>query len=99
MNDTFFLILALVLGISAIAQGQPQAKFAVHGQNIEERASSRIGYWRTNVNAGLGEVVISYGPALEFPAVATDGATQRHHVAIGRQLLVHPGYQSAYPVG
>ena len=62
MRRTFIsLCLVLLPGFSVSAQGQPPAKFVVYGQNIEERASSRIGYWRTNVNAGIGEVVISYG--------------------------------------
>ncbi len=38
-----------------------QAKFGVYGLNVEERASTRIGYWRTDVNAGIGETVVSYG--------------------------------------
>lgn len=40
---------------------QAQSNFGVYGQVIEERASTRLGYWYRNVNAGLGEVVISYG--------------------------------------
>ena len=40
---------------------QAQGNFGVYGQQVEQRASTRIGYWYKNVNAGLGEMVISYG--------------------------------------
>ncbi len=53
--------LMITLGAAGLAQSQQRPKFSVYGQTIEERASTRIGYWRTNVNAGIGEVVISYG--------------------------------------
>ncbi len=43
---------------------QAQGNFWIYGQVVEERASTRIGYWYKNVNAGLGEMVISYGRPL-----------------------------------
>lgn len=35
--------------------------YGVYGQQIEKRAATRIGYWRRDVNAGIGEVVLTYG--------------------------------------
>ena len=51
------LVFLMFLSSSPFAQG----KYWIFGQNLEERASTRIGYWHKNVNAGLGEVVVSYG--------------------------------------
>jgi hypothetical protein len=50
-------IAALWVGSGALAQ----PPFQTYGQIVEERASTRLGYWRTDRNAGIGEVVVSYG--------------------------------------
>ncbi len=54
------LIVVILTGSLTWAQ-QPQGKFWIYGQQIEERASTRIGYWKTTANAGIGEAVVSYG--------------------------------------
>ena len=41
--------------------------FGVYGLNVEERAATRIGYWREDVNEGYGEVVLTYGRPLWKP--------------------------------
>ncbi len=63
MKKTFTTSVLLLAWGAVLAQtpAPPNAKFWIYGQTIEERASSRLGYWRTNVNAGIGEVVVSYG--------------------------------------
>lgn len=58
MRTWIFLCLLFLTSGAAFAQ---QGRMSVYGQNIEERASTRLGYWKTNVNAGVGEVVVSYG--------------------------------------
>lgn len=41
--------------------------YPVYGQNVEERASTRLGYWRRDRNAGLGQLVVSYGRPAWMP--------------------------------
>lgn len=60
------MILAVVL--SAFTAGAlAQASFGVYGLNVEDRASTRIGYWRRDVNAGIGETIVAYGRPLWKP--------------------------------
>ena len=56
----FSLLASLLLFFNSMAAAQ-QGQYWIYGQNVEDRASTRIGYWHKNVNAGLGEVVVSYG--------------------------------------
>ncbi|HSR70014.1 MAG TPA: DUF2911 domain-containing protein [Acidobacteriota bacterium] len=62
------LVAALLSGTgpaaSSPAHHSQDKAYGVYGQVVEERASTRIGYWFRNVNAGLGEVVVSYGRPL-----------------------------------
>ncbi len=56
------LWLALVGCLSlATAEARQRSDFWVYGQVVEERGASRVGYWKRNVNEGLGEVVVDYG--------------------------------------
>ena len=64
------LILAMAAACCSLVQAQ-SGKFWIYGQNVEERAATRLGYWRTDVNAGIGEVVVSYGRPVWKPEYAT----------------------------
>ncbi len=44
-----------------VLEAQQRRDFWIYGQVVEQRGASRIGYWKRNVNAGLGEVVVDYG--------------------------------------
>ncbi|HSR51209.1 MAG TPA: DUF2911 domain-containing protein [Acidobacteriota bacterium] len=68
MSLSFFLLWASALASGPVQQSAEDAKaYGVYGQVVEERASTRIGYWYRNVNAGLGEVVVTYGRPLWKP--------------------------------
>ncbi len=60
MKTLLGLLLIACCSISA-APAQQRRDFWVYGQVVEQRGASRIGYWKRNVNAGLGEVVVDYG--------------------------------------
>ncbi len=64
MSKRISLAILGAIAFSFFASEPLQAQlppFWIYGQSVEERASTRIGYWRKDANAGLGEVVISYG--------------------------------------
>jgi hypothetical protein len=61
MNKGLLVLVFLMGGTVTLLAQQKKPAFWVYGQTVEDRASTRLGYWKTNANAGVGEVVISYG--------------------------------------
>ncbi len=83
------LILTLAAACCGPLLAQP-GKFSVYGQNIEDRASTRLGYWRTDANAGIGEVVVSYGRPVWKP----EYAQQLDALTVGKMWRMGDNYWS-----
>lgn len=61
MKRTLVGVLLFGGGLIPQLHAQQRQDFWVYGQVVEQRGASRIGYWKRNVNEGLGEVVVDYG--------------------------------------